>query len=248
MVYFDFLGYAFIAYTESTGQILHIIIPILSVVLSFYFLHIKGISRRYLRKELRYGFFVTIFSIFLGCVVCYLIANELDFNGKSMSWYNRTYFSVALYCLPSLAVSAFFYAQLVRTRDTPLSLALQAQARLNGVNLMWALGSIILTLMGFRVGYVLMMPVLVSLIVNTIIGLTKSQNTSRASDQQQQFRLNKVATIYDMICFFFFLLLLHSKKMVVHSFGWTSCCCFMGMPLLSFNHGRIHSNCWALRW
>lgn len=182
MVYFDFLGYIFVAYTESTGQLLHIIIPILSVVLSFYFLHIKGISRRYLRKELRYGFLVTIFSLFLGFCVCYLIAVELDFNGKSMSWYNRTYFSVALYCLPSIAVSAFFYAQLVRTRDTPLSLALQAQARLNGVNLVWALGSVVLTLMGFRTAYVLMMPVLVSLIVNTVIGLTKSQNTSNVSN------------------------------------------------------------------
>lgn len=181
MVYFDFLGYAFIAYTEPTGQILHIIIPILSVALSFYFLHIKGISRRYLRKELRYGFFVTIFSLFLGGMVCHLIAMELDFNGKSMSWYNRTYFSVALYCLPSLAVSAFFYAQLVRTRDTPLSLALQAQARLNGVNLMWSLGSVILTVMGFRTAYILMVPALVSLVVNTVIGLTKAQNTSKAS-------------------------------------------------------------------
>lgn len=186
MVYFDLLGYAFIAYNESTGQILHIIIPILSVVISFYFLHIKGISRRYLRKELRYGFFVTIFSVFLGFLVCYLIASELDFNGKSMSWYNRTYFSVALYCLPSLAVSAFFYAQLVRTRDTPLSLALQAQARLNGVNLVWAIGCIGLTIMGFRTAYVLMMPVLVSLIVNTIIGLTKSQNTSKAQELLDQ--------------------------------------------------------------
>lgn len=179
MVYFDLLGYTFISYSESTGQILHILIPLLSVILSYYFLHIKGISRRYVRKELRYGFFVTIFSFFLGSIVCYLIASELDFNGKSMSWYNRTYFSVALYCFPSLAVTSFFYAQLVRTRDTPLSLALQAQARLNGVNLVWALGSIILTVMGFRTAYVLMMPVLVSLVTNTIIGLTKSQNTSK---------------------------------------------------------------------
>lgn len=179
MVYFDFLGYTFIAYTESTGQILHIIIPLLSVVLSYYFLHTKGISRRYVRKELRYGFLVTIFSLFLGFIVCYLIATELDVSGKSMSWYNRTYFSVLLYCFPSLAVASFFYAQIVRTRDTPLSLALQAQARLNGVNLLWALLSIILTVMGYRTAYVLMMPVFVSLITNTIIGLTKSQNTSK---------------------------------------------------------------------
>lgn len=179
MVYFDILGFTFIAYTETTGQVLHIIVPLLSMILSYYFLHTKGISRRYVRKEITYGFFVTLFSLFLGCVVCYLIAFELDMNGKSMSWYYRSYFSVALYCFPTVLVASFFYAQLVRTRDSPLSLALQAQARLNGVNIFWALGSIILTLMGYRTAYVLMMPVLVTLIVNTIIGLTKSQNTSK---------------------------------------------------------------------
>lgn len=178
MVYFDFLGYTFIAYTETTGQILHILVPILSVILSYYFLHTKGISRRYVRKEILYGFYVTIFSLFAGFLVCYLIATELDFNGKSMSWYNRTYFSVALYCFPTLVVASFFYAQLVRTRDSPLSLALQAQARLNGVNIVWAVGSVVLTLFGFRSAYVLMFPVFITLIVNTIIGLTKSQNTS----------------------------------------------------------------------
>lgn len=178
MVYFDVLGYTFISYSESTGQIVHLIISIWSVILSYYLLHTKGISRRYVRKEIRYGFFVTIFSLFLSGLVCYLIAYELDFNGKSMSWYNRTYFSIALYCLPSLAVASFFYAQLVRTRDTPLSLALQAQARLNGVNLVWALGCVALTIFGYRTAYVLMFPVFVTLIVNTIIGLTKSQNKS----------------------------------------------------------------------
>lgn len=239
MVYFDFLGYIFIAYSETTGQLLHILVPILSVVLSFYFLHIKGISRRYLRKELRYGFFVTIFSTLLGFIVCYLIATELDFNGKSMSWYNRTYFTVALYCLPSIAVSAFFYAQLVRTRDTPLSLALQAQARLNGVNLVWALGCVGLTLMGFRTAYVLMVPVLVSLVVNTVIGLTKSQNTSKVS----KLKHFVIAKHFEHDLFF-----LSSKEMAVHPFGWTSGSCFMGNSLLSCNHGRIHSNCWPLGW
>ncbi|XP_031617647.1 endoplasmic reticulum metallopeptidase 1-like [Contarinia nasturtii] len=180
MVYFDFLGYTFIAYTESMGQIMHILVPIVSVILSYYFVQkTKGISRRNVRKEILYGFCVTIFSLFAGILVCYLIATELDFNGKSMSWYNRTYFSVALYCFPTLVVASFFYAQLVRTRDSPLSLALQTQARLNGVNIVWSVGCVVLTIFGFRSAYVLMFPAFVTLIVNTIIGLTKSQNTIR---------------------------------------------------------------------
>lgn len=165
MVYFDLLGYTFVAYA------------ILSVILSYYFLRTKRILAC---KEICYGFSVTILSIFVGLVVCYLIATELDFNGKSMSWYNRTYFSVALYCFPTFTVaSAFFYALLlVRTRNSPLSLALQTQARLNGVNIVWATASVVLTLMGYRSGYVLVFPVFITLIVNTIIGMTKLQNTS----------------------------------------------------------------------
>lgn len=174
MVYFDFLGYIFVAYNESMGQILHIIIPILSVILSYYFLHTKGILAY---KEICYGFFVTIFSIFLGLIICYLIGTELDFNGKSMSWYNRTYLSIALYCFPTITVASFFYA-FIRSRDSPLSLALQAQARLIGVNIVWAMASVVLTLKGYRTAYVLVFPVFVTLIMNTIIGVTKLQNTS----------------------------------------------------------------------
>lgn len=178
MVYFDFLGYFFIAYSESTGQLLHIAVASFSLILSYTFLNTKGAPRRNLRKEIHYGFLVTIFSFFLGCIICYLIAFELDWRGKSMSWYNRTYFSIVLYSLPSLAVASFFYVQLTRTRDSPLSLALQTQGRLNGVNIVWALGCIILTSFGYRSAYVLMFPVLISLMVNMVIGLTRSQNTS----------------------------------------------------------------------
>lgn len=178
MVYFDLLGYTFISYTESAGQLLHIGVAVASIVLSYYFLHTKGISRRYVRKEILFGFLVTLFALFLANLVCYLIAFELDFNGKSMSWYHRTYFSISLYCFPSAVIASIFYAQLTRTRDSPLSLGLQAQARLNGVNLFWAFLCIWLTVFKYRTAYVLMIPTLITLIVNVTIGLTRSQNTS----------------------------------------------------------------------
>lgn len=183
MVYFDLIGFFFVSYSETNGQIFHIVVPILSVLLSYYFLHMKGISRRNVRKEIRYGFFVTIFSLFLSGLVCYLIATELDYNGKAMSWYNRTYLAIFLYSFPALAVASIFYSQFTRTRDSPLSLALQAQARLNGVNIFWAIICCILTLCGYRTAYVIMIPVLITLIVNTTIGLLKAQNTSEFNDK-----------------------------------------------------------------
>lgn len=100
-----------------------------------------------------------------------------------MSWFHRTYFSICLFCLPSAAVHAAFYAQLTRTRDSPLSLGLKAQARLIGVNLFWAILSIGLTLVGYRTAYVLMFPNLIALIVNVVIAILKAQNTSELNFQ-----------------------------------------------------------------
>lgn len=178
MVYFDILGFTFISYSELMGQILNIVIPILSVIVSYYILHDKNVSSCHVFVEC----LSTICSLLLSGLLCYLIAIGLDFSGKTMSWYNHTYYSIALYGFPTLAVASVFYAIPLHTRcflsNSPLTLALQTQARLNGVNLVWAVGSIILTILGYRSAYVLMMPVLVTLIVNAIIGLTKSQNTS----------------------------------------------------------------------
>lgn len=178
MVYFDFIGFFFIAYSEGTGQLLNILVAIASVVVSYYLLQAKGIKPRYIRKEIFYGLSATIGALVLGNVACYLIATELDFSGKSMSWFNRTYFSIFLFCFPSAAVHAAFYAQLTRTRDSPLSLGLKAQARLIGVNLFWAILSLGLTFTGYRTAYVLMIPNLIVLIVNVVIAILKAQNTS----------------------------------------------------------------------
>lgn len=178
MVYFDFIGFFFVAYAESTGHLLNIVVAIASVLVSYYLLQAKGIKPRYLRKEVFYGLFATIGALVLGNIVCYLIATELDFSGESMSWYYRTYFSILLFCFPSAAVHAAFYAKLTRTRDSPLSLGLKAQARLIGVNSFWAILSIALTSIGYRTAYVFMIPNLIMLIVNVVIAILKAQNTS----------------------------------------------------------------------
>lgn len=178
MIYYDFIGLYFFAYSESTGQLLNILVAVASVVVSYYLLQAKGIKPRYIRKEIFFGLSATMGALFLGNCVCYLIATELDFSGKSMSWYYRTYFSISLFCFPSAAVHAAFYAQLRRTRDSPLSLGLKAQARLIGVNLFWAILTIGLTLSGYRTAYVFMILNLISLIVSVVIALLKAQNTS----------------------------------------------------------------------
>lgn len=86
MVYFDYLGYIFIAYSESLGQGINYIVAIASLVIPYFILQTKGINRRMVRKEILKGFFVLVGGFVLGNIICFLIAFEIDFSGKSMSW------------------------------------------------------------------------------------------------------------------------------------------------------------------
>lgn len=87
MVFFDLIGFAFVAYTETTGQILNLVISLISIGVSFYSLKARGINQRTIRKEIFCGFIVTIICFAVGNLLCYVIAHELDLSGKSMSWY-----------------------------------------------------------------------------------------------------------------------------------------------------------------
>lgn len=181
MVFFDYLGFTFIAYTETAGQVLNLVISLISIFVTFYSLRARGINQRTIRKEILCGLFVTIICTALGIILCHVIATELDWSGKVMSWYQHTFFAVLLYCCPALAIHTIFYSGLTRNRETALSLGLKVQARINGVNLLWSLITIVVTLIGYRSAYVFMLPVLVHLITMSITALLKAQNSSKTN-------------------------------------------------------------------
>lgn len=93
--------------------------------------------------------------------------------------YQHTSFSVTLYCVPTLAISSIFYSQLTRSRESALSLGLKVQARINGVNLLWAFITIGLTLFGYRTAYVFMIPLLITLLSSATTAFLKAQNSSK---------------------------------------------------------------------
>ena len=66
-----------------------------------------------------------------------------------------------------------------------MSLALKAQARINGTSLFWGLLTAAITLAGYRIGYVLLVPLLITLITNTITGILGYQNTSNLSAEYE---------------------------------------------------------------
>lgn len=179
MVFFDYLGFVFVAYSETTGQVLSIVISLISIFVSFYSLRARGINQRTIRKEILTGCFVTALCTALSIIASHLIATELDWSGKSMSWYQYTFFAILLYCCPAMAIHALFYSKLTRNRESALSLGLKVQARINGVNLLWSLITIGVTLIGYRSAYVFLLPVTVHLITTAVIALLKAQNSSK---------------------------------------------------------------------
>lgn len=179
MVYYDFFGFFFIAYSAQTGLLLNVIISILSVTVSILVLHIKGISRRCVRREILYGLVATVISMVVGAAFCYGLAYVLDLTGRSMSWYTRTYFAILLYMFPVIAFAVATFVHFGRKRDAPISTALLVQSWLSGVNILWAVLCIAMSVAGYRSAYVIMVPLLVALITNSFIGIFRLQNTIR---------------------------------------------------------------------
>lgn len=192
MVYYDLLGFYFVAYSEGTGQILNVVVALSSIIISYFLIQAKGIKPHHVQKELFKGFIFTLLSVFLGAGLCYLIAIEIDFSGHAMSWYNRTYFTIILYSLPSVAVHAFFYAGFFHESDSSLSLGLKTQARIIGVNTFWALVTLAITFIGYRTAYAFMLLNLIHLIISVAIAVFKAQNTSKINSFQQEKNVLKM--------------------------------------------------------
>lgn len=179
MVYYDLFGFVFIAYSTQTGQLLNIIIAIVSVTISILVLHIKGISRRCVRREIVYGFLAAIAAFVVSAAFCYGLAYVLDLTGRAMSWYTRTYFAILLYTFPVIAFAGATFVHFGRKRDVPISTALLVQSWLSGINILWAILCVGVSVAGYRSAYVVMVPVLVSAITNSLIGIFRLQNTIR---------------------------------------------------------------------
>lgn len=61
--------------------------------------------------------------------------------------------------------------------QTPFSLALKVQARLNGVNLFWGMLTLGITFTGYRIAYIFMILIFFSLLSNTLISMFGVQNS-----------------------------------------------------------------------
>jgi Peptidase family M28 len=183
MVFFDFLGLFFVAYSADFGGVLNVAMVLFTVIFAFLSLvkATHGVnSNRKIRDEAFIGFLAAIVSLLVSSGICYLIALQLDVLGHSMSWYSSTYLAIGNYCASGLLAQCLVHLladRYLSNRRIPLSLALKVQARLNGTNIFWGFATIGATVAGYRIGYVTMLIVGFSMVSNVVIATLGIQNS-----------------------------------------------------------------------
>ena len=106
-VFFDFIGLAFVHYSASSGRLINLAVVVLSLIVPLMcfararFDDVLG--------EVIVGLVGTVFGTVFSIIACTTIARQLDFFGKSMTWYTNTHLILGLYCCPALLSHCFVY-------------------------------------------------------------------------------------------------------------------------------------------
>lgn len=179
-VYFDFLGFFFVHYAKDIGAVINFAVVLFAITLPFLTLTTVKAHTKNVLKETLIGFFSMLVGNGCSGLVLYLTAYFIDKADYSMGWYRSTFLAPGIYSTLVILVHVFVQDVLnitVASRESPLSLGLRVQARLNGINVFWGVATLTATIFGFRSGYLLMIIILFNLITNLIIYLAKLHNT-----------------------------------------------------------------------
>lgn len=180
------------------------------------------------------GLLINVLAAVLAFSLCYGIALELDFTGNSLVWYHHTIFAVVFYCLPTVLVFCWLHRILNDSRNTPLSLGLKVQARLNGSNIMWGALVFYITALGYRSAYLFMVPLAFTLLANIVIGIIGVQNSSKLFRTTNRYHLTIFLTYF-------------SQKMAVRAYSGTGSCNSLDHSLLPLSGGNVYSSSRSLR-
>lgn len=181
-VYFDFLGLFFVAYSQTVGAVINIVVSVLAVAVPFLVqIKLKLKNCASVIKETLISCLTFAVGLILSLAMCFsmgLIMNAVD---NAMFWFNETFLSLGVYCtlavLVQLAVhhlATFISRRIGRKsieKDGKYEERKRIHAHLNGINLFWAIFTITVTSLGFRFGYYVMVILLISLATNLLIYL-----------------------------------------------------------------------------
>lgn len=177
--YFDYLGIFFISYTQGVGIALNITFSILAVAIPFVIqTELKLTNIVAIVVETLMSFATILISTALSGAACYLLAIIMNAVDNTMSWFNTTFLSIGMYCTLAVIVQIATYHLIQFLREKFLKPKNQEKDGLskrdrmlihfNGINLFWAVLTILITSLGYRFGYIMMVLLLVSLCTNIL--------------------------------------------------------------------------------
>lgn len=178
-IYFEYLGLFFISYTQGVGVALNITFSILAVAIPFVIqikLKLSNVLRVVCETLISFG--TILISTIVSSGLCYLMAVIMNAADNTMCYFNTTFLSIGIYGSLALVsqIATYHLIQLLRKikffkrKDGKKALSKRDRMmiHLNGVNLFWAILTLIITSAGYRFGYLMMVLLFVSLCTNIL--------------------------------------------------------------------------------
>lgn len=194
-VYFDFCGFFFIHYSTEIGVAVNFIVVLLAVTVPFLTLTkaTTNVHSKNILSETILGFLSIVFGSGFSGLLCYGTAYILDQMDHSMSWYRHTALAPGIYTTIAVIAHVMVHDLVELTlanKKSPISLGLKVQARINGVNVFWGVVTLGVTIIGYRVGYIFMIILLINLAMSFSIYITGLHNSGENYPEQTQLALS----------------------------------------------------------
>lgn len=170
-IYFDYLGLFMISYTDNVGVVLNYTVSVLVVLIIFLIqTKFKLGNVWFVLLETIIAFVTMVIGVILSAALCIAMASIMNAVDNTMSWHNSIFISVGIYMSLALLtqIATYHGIQAVTKRFfktkkyQELSTRRKVKISLNGVNLFWAILAIFVTAAGFRLGYIMIILLLIS--------------------------------------------------------------------------------------
>ncbi|XP_044265898.1 endoplasmic reticulum metallopeptidase 1-like [Tribolium madens] len=176
-VYFDFLGFTMISYTQTVAIVVNSIVGILS--LGIFALSIQTFKLGYNIQTVKYlamTFGAIIGGWVLAGIFVVLFALFVDKIGYSMSWYANPWLIFGLHAAPTVALSTVLLPFINKKN---LTHNVKAQMQVHSVRVIWTVIMILGTIFEIRAMYAFLVPVLFNTLGFMVIYVFRLQHTVR---------------------------------------------------------------------
>lgn len=179
LVYYDFCGLVVFYYSQTTNTILNlaIILLIFYNVLQNTFVITEGLKRVEMMKQLALGFAMPLIGIIMALTSVTIIAFEMKYLSRTMSWFTHGFLLLPLYGLPVVICLVLPMLSLTSYKYSSLCWGKQVQMYMNGIlliiNLLFLLG----TMAGLRMTFLFFVSLITPSIASSALGFFNRQRS-----------------------------------------------------------------------